>query len=98
LLAPLEECLAGAHDGDLYIAWPRLLELSCNFGRVMWIDALECLYNLPKVSCRFSILPRTEDPRVIETSGNATCGYVTRLFTLHQPCIFPALFESNLLH
>ncbi len=59
LLAPLEECLAGAHNGDLYIVWPRLLELPNNFVRVMWIDALECHYNLPEVSCRFSILLRT---------------------------------------
>jgi hypothetical protein len=30
LLAPLEERLAGAHDGDLYIELPSLLELPYN--------------------------------------------------------------------
>jgi hypothetical protein len=67
LLAPLEECLASAHGGNLYILWPRLLELPYNFGRIMWIDALECHYDLPEVfCCRFSILPGTADPRVTD--------------------------------
>jgi hypothetical protein len=35
LLAPLKECLAGVHDGDLYIVWSRPLEPPYNFGRIM---------------------------------------------------------------
>jgi hypothetical protein len=61
LLAPLKERLAGAHDGGLYIVWPRLLELPWNFSRVMWVDALECHYDLPDVArCCFQSYPEQQ--------------------------------------